>query len=75
MTIENLIAEGEYIAEQAHGKARTKTGKDYNNTYCRVWRIAKIFAKQGQLGVPTRRQDKSFEQIGESLHGWIDSVF
>jgi len=40
MTIENLIAEGEYVAEQARGKARTKTGKDYNNVYCRVWRIA-----------------------------------
>ena len=40
MTIENLIAEGEYVAEQSHGVARTKTGKDYNNTYCRVWRIS-----------------------------------
>jgi ketosteroid isomerase-like protein len=39
MTIENLIADGEYVAEQSHGKARTKDGKDYNNTYCRVWRI------------------------------------
>jgi ketosteroid isomerase-like protein len=40
MTIENLIAEGDYVAEQSRGKARTKDGKDYNNTYCRVWRIA-----------------------------------
>ena len=39
MTIDNLIAEGEYVAEQARGKARTKSGKDYNNTYCRVYRI------------------------------------
>lgn len=39
MTIDNMIAEGEYVAEQAHGKARTKKGKDYNNTYCRVWQI------------------------------------
>jgi ketosteroid isomerase-like protein len=39
MTIDNLLAEGEYVVEQAHGKARTKGGKDYNNTYCRVWRI------------------------------------
>lgn len=39
MTIENLIAEGDYVAEQSRGKARTKDGKDYNNTYCRVWRI------------------------------------
>ncbi len=39
MTIDNLIAEGDYVAEQARGKARTKSGKDYNNTYCRVWHI------------------------------------
>jgi ketosteroid isomerase-like protein len=39
MMMENLIAEGDYVAEQARGKARTKDGKDYNNTYCRVWRI------------------------------------
>ena len=39
MTIENLIAEGDYVAEQARGRARTKDGKDYNNTYCRVWQI------------------------------------
>ena len=39
MTIENLVAEGEYVAEQATGISQTKTGKDYNNTYCRVWRI------------------------------------
>ena len=51
MTIENLIAEGDYVAEQSHGKARTKDGKDYNNTYCRVWRIAdgKIHAMQEYL--------------------------
>jgi ketosteroid isomerase-like protein len=39
MTIENLVADGEYVAEQAKGISKTKTGKDYNNTYCRVWRI------------------------------------
>jgi ketosteroid isomerase-like protein len=39
MTIENLVADGEYVAEQATGVSRTHTGKDYNNTYCRVWRI------------------------------------
>ncbi len=39
MIIENLIAEGEYVVEQAQGQARTAAGKDYNNTYCRVWHI------------------------------------
>src|SRR5262245_1127250 len=51
MTIENLIADGDYVAEQSRGKARTKDGKDYNNTYCRVWRITdgKIQAMQEYL--------------------------
>jgi ketosteroid isomerase-like protein len=51
MTVENLIADGDYVAEQSHGKARTKDGKDYNNTYCRVWRITdgKIRAMQEYL--------------------------
>ena len=50
MTIENLIAEGDYVAEQSHGKARTKDGKDYN-TYCRMWHITngKIQAMQEYL--------------------------
>lgn len=39
MTIENLIAEGDFVVEQAAGKARTVEGVDYNNSYCRVWRF------------------------------------
>ena len=51
MTIEKLIADGDFVAEQSHGVARTKSGKDYNNTYCRVWRITdgKIQAMQEYL--------------------------
>lgn len=51
MTIENLIAEGDFVAEQSKGTARTNDGKDYNNTYCRVWRIrdGKIHAMQEYL--------------------------
>jgi hypothetical protein len=40
LTPENFIAEGDYVAMQARGKATTKTGKSYNNTYCQVFRIA-----------------------------------
>lgn len=40
-TTDNVIAEGDYVVVQsrAHGR-RTKLGKDYNNTYCMVFRIA-----------------------------------
>jgi ketosteroid isomerase-like protein len=39
LTPENFIAEGDYVAMQARGKATTKAGKPYNNTYCQVFRI------------------------------------
>ena len=39
LTPDNFIADGEYVAMQARGKATTKTGKPYNNTYCQVFRI------------------------------------
>jgi len=35
----NLIAEGEYVAMQAQGKALSKNGERYDNTYCHVFRI------------------------------------
>lgn len=37
---ENFVAEGDYVVMQARGKATTKAGKPYNNTYCHVFRIA-----------------------------------
>jgi ketosteroid isomerase-like protein len=39
LTPDNFIADGEYVAMQARGKATTKSGKSYNNTYCQVFRI------------------------------------
>lgn len=35
----NLIADGEYVAMQAQGKALSKNGERYDNTYCHVFRI------------------------------------
>ena len=34
ITPENFIADGEYVALQGRGESRTKSGVDYNNTYC-----------------------------------------
>ena len=39
LTPENFIADGDYVAMQAKGKATTKSRKSYNNTYCQVFRI------------------------------------
>ena len=38
-SIDRLIAEGEYVVMQARGRATSKSGKPYNNTYCIVSRI------------------------------------
>jgi ketosteroid isomerase-like protein len=40
LTLDNLIAEGDYVATQVRGKSTTKSGKAYNNTYAQVFRIA-----------------------------------
>jgi uncharacterized protein len=40
VTPDKLIADGDYVAMQAHGKARSKNGRSYDNTYCHVFRIA-----------------------------------
>ncbi len=38
---DNVIADGDYVVVQTRGSGRrTKTGKDYNNTYCMVYKIA-----------------------------------
>ena len=40
ITPDNLIAEGDFVAMQAHGRAQSKNGKPYNNTYCHIFKIA-----------------------------------
>ena len=39
LTPDNIFGEGEFVALQGHGQARTKTGQAYNNTYCLVFRF------------------------------------
>jgi len=40
-TIDNVVAEGDYVIVQSHSNGRrTKSGNDYNNNYCMVYRIA-----------------------------------
>ena len=37
--IDNVVAEGDFVAVQSHGKAVTKDGRPYDNTYCHIFRI------------------------------------
>ena len=39
-TADRLIAEGDHVVVQCRGRVTTKAGKDYNNTYCYVCRLA-----------------------------------
>jgi hypothetical protein len=36
----NLIADGDFVAMQGQGKALSKNGERYDNTYCHVFKIA-----------------------------------
>lgn len=38
-TVDNVIAEGDFVAVQLRGEAETKDGRPYNGTYCHVFRI------------------------------------
>jgi ketosteroid isomerase-like protein len=38
-TIENMIAEGDFVVVQSRGEAETLAGEKYNNTYCHVFRV------------------------------------
>jgi ketosteroid isomerase-like protein len=38
-TVDNVIAEDDFVAVQLRGKAETKDGRPYNNTYCHVFQI------------------------------------
>jgi uncharacterized protein len=40
ITTDNLIAEGDFVVVQSHGRSTTRKGVAYNNTYCQVFRIA-----------------------------------
>jgi hypothetical protein len=36
----NAVAEGDQVVVELEGEGRTKDGRDYNNRYCSVFRIA-----------------------------------
>ena len=39
-TVENMVAEGDFVVVQSRGHAETMDGRQYNNTYCHVFKIA-----------------------------------
>ena len=39
ITINNIVAEGDYVVIESTGEAKTKNGKPYNQTYCDVFKF------------------------------------
>lgn len=39
ITIKNVVAEGDYVVIESTGRAKTKSGKPYNQTYCDVFKF------------------------------------
>ncbi len=44
--IDSLTAEGDRVVVEAHGEAKSKSGADYNNSYCMVVTLADGKVKQ-----------------------------
>ncbi len=40
VTAHRFIAEGDYVVVEARGRATSKTGVAYNNSYCVVFRVS-----------------------------------
>ena len=38
-TVDNVIAEGDFVVVQVRGKAETKEGRAYDNSYCHVFKM------------------------------------
>jgi ketosteroid isomerase-like protein len=60
LTPDNLIADGEYVAMQAHGQAKSKNGVAYNNTYCHVFRVVNGKVKEVTEYLDTELVTKAF---------------
>ncbi|MEW6296484.1 MAG: nuclear transport factor 2 family protein [Thermodesulfobacteriota bacterium] len=52
-TVRNVLAEGDMVVVQWDGKATTKSGKPYNNSYCWVMRMENGKVKEGTAYIDT----------------------
>jgi uncharacterized protein len=51
-TLDNVIAERDFVVVQLRGQAETIKGRPYNNTYCHVFRL-----RNGQIAEMTEYCD------------------
>ena len=60
LTPYNFIAEGDYVVMLANGKATTKSGRPYNNSYCHVFRVVGGKVKEINEFLDTAMVDEAF---------------
>jgi ketosteroid isomerase-like protein len=60
LTPYNFIAEGDLVVMLANGKATTKSGKPYNNSYCHVFRVVGGKVKEINEYLDTAMVDDAF---------------
>ncbi|HET9481352.1 MAG TPA: nuclear transport factor 2 family protein [Candidatus Polarisedimenticolia bacterium] len=51
-TVENVVAEHDFVVVQSRGHAETVDGRQYNNTYCHVFKI-----RNGKISEVTEYMD------------------
>jgi len=60
LTPYNFIADGDYVVMLANGKATTKSGKPYNNSYCHVFKLVGGKVKEINEYLDTAMVDDAF---------------
>ena len=56
----DFIAEGDYVVMLSNGKATTKSGKGYNNSYCHVFKVVGGKVKEINEYLDTALVDEAF---------------
>ena len=56
----NFTAEGDYVVMLSNGKATTKSGKGYNNSYCHVFKVVGGKVKEINEYLDTAMVDEAF---------------
>jgi uncharacterized protein len=56
----NFIADGDYVVMLSNGKATTKSGKPYNNSYCHVFKVVGGKVKEINEYLDTAMVDEAF---------------
>lgn len=69
ITIDNLVADGDFVVVQSHGRSATRNGVAYNNTYCQVFRINDGKIREATEYLDTELVTRAFGQAASTASG------